>query len=92
MLVLVCWFICARIEPAIGRLLRELLSNFELHPKTERYQIFQALSNSIRSARSAPVSEDFVFGAVDHARREGVLPRTYRGCYARRPSPHPAVH
>jgi peptidoglycan/LPS O-acetylase OafA/YrhL len=29
-LVLVCWFISAKIEPAIRRLLRELFSNFEL--------------------------------------------------------------
>jgi DSBA-like thioredoxin domain-containing protein len=33
----------------------ELFSNFELHPKTERYQVFQALSNSIGRASSAPV-------------------------------------
>ena len=38
LLVLVCWFISARIEPAIRRLLRELVSNFELPPKTERPQ------------------------------------------------------
>jgi peptidoglycan/LPS O-acetylase OafA/YrhL len=30
MLVLVCWLICARIEPAIRRLLSEILSNFRL--------------------------------------------------------------
>ena len=36
MLALVCWFISARIEPAIRSLLRHLLSNFELLPKTER--------------------------------------------------------
>ncbi len=35
MLVLVCWLICAKIEPAIGRLLREIVSNFGLLPKTE---------------------------------------------------------
>ena len=34
MLVLVCWLICAKIEPAIGRLLREIISNFGLLPKT----------------------------------------------------------
>jgi peptidoglycan/LPS O-acetylase OafA/YrhL len=33
MLVLVCWFICAKIEPAIRRLLREFFSNFRLRPK-----------------------------------------------------------
>jgi peptidoglycan/LPS O-acetylase OafA/YrhL len=32
-LVLVCWFICAKIEPAIRRLLRECFSNFRLRPK-----------------------------------------------------------
>jgi peptidoglycan/LPS O-acetylase OafA/YrhL len=35
MLVLACWFICAKIEPAIRRLLRESFSNFGLHPKAE---------------------------------------------------------
>jgi hypothetical protein len=35
MLVLVCWLICAKIEPAIGRLLREIVSSFGLLPKTE---------------------------------------------------------
>ena len=30
MLVLVCWFICAKIEPAIRRLLTEIFSNFRL--------------------------------------------------------------
>jgi peptidoglycan/LPS O-acetylase OafA/YrhL len=30
MLVPVCWFICAKIEPAIRRLLSEILSNFRL--------------------------------------------------------------
>ena len=34
LLVLVCWLICAKIEPAIGRLLREIVSNFGLLPKT----------------------------------------------------------
>jgi hypothetical protein len=33
MLVLVSWFICAKVEPAIRRLLRELFSNFSLRPK-----------------------------------------------------------
>ena len=33
MLVLVCWFICAKIEPAIRRLLREIFSNFGRLPK-----------------------------------------------------------
>lgn len=33
-LVLVCWFISAKIEPAVRRLLRELFSNFELLPRT----------------------------------------------------------
>ncbi|MGB7716936.1 MAG: hypothetical protein WBL81_18500, partial [Pseudolabrys sp.] len=33
MLVLVCWFICAKIEPAIRRLLSEIFSNFKLRPK-----------------------------------------------------------
>jgi peptidoglycan/LPS O-acetylase OafA/YrhL len=32
MLVPVCWFICAKIEPAIRRLLKEFLSNFRLRP------------------------------------------------------------
>jgi peptidoglycan/LPS O-acetylase OafA/YrhL len=32
MLSLVCWFICAKIEPAIRRLLKEFLSNFRLRP------------------------------------------------------------
>jgi peptidoglycan/LPS O-acetylase OafA/YrhL len=35
MLVLICWLICAKIEPAIRRLLREIFSNFGLLPKTE---------------------------------------------------------
>ena len=35
MLALVCWFISAKVEPAIRRLLRELFSNFERLPKTE---------------------------------------------------------
>jgi peptidoglycan/LPS O-acetylase OafA/YrhL len=33
MLVLVCWFICAKIEPAIRRLLSEIFSNFRRRPK-----------------------------------------------------------
>ena len=33
MLVPVCWFICAKIEPAIRRLLKEFVSNFRLRPK-----------------------------------------------------------
>jgi len=33
MLVLVCWFICAKIEPAIRRLLSDIFSNFKLRPK-----------------------------------------------------------
>jgi peptidoglycan/LPS O-acetylase OafA/YrhL len=36
MLVLVCWFICAKIEPAIRRPLTEIFSNFGLLPKTGR--------------------------------------------------------
>ena len=35
MLVLVCWLICAKMEPAIRRLLREIFSNFKLLPKAE---------------------------------------------------------
>ena len=35
MLVLVCWLICAKMEPAVRRLLREIFSNFGLLPKTE---------------------------------------------------------
>ena len=35
MLVLVCWLICAKIEPAIRRLLGKIFSNFRLLPKTE---------------------------------------------------------
>jgi peptidoglycan/LPS O-acetylase OafA/YrhL len=35
MLVLVCWLICAKIEPAIRRLLSEIFSSFRLFPKTE---------------------------------------------------------
>jgi peptidoglycan/LPS O-acetylase OafA/YrhL len=33
MLVLVSWFICAKIEPAIRRLLKEFISNFRPRPK-----------------------------------------------------------
>jgi hypothetical protein len=33
MLVLVCWFICARIEPAIRRLPRAIISNVRRLPK-----------------------------------------------------------
>jgi hypothetical protein len=33
MLVPVCWFICAKIEPAIRRLLKEFRPNFRLRPK-----------------------------------------------------------
>jgi peptidoglycan/LPS O-acetylase OafA/YrhL len=33
MLVPVCWFICAKIEPAIRRLLTEFFSNFKRLPK-----------------------------------------------------------
>jgi len=33
MLVPICWFICAKIEPAIRRLLKEVFSNFRLRPK-----------------------------------------------------------
>src|SRR5207244_12121100 len=34
LLVPVCWFICAKIEPAIRRLLTEFVSNFRLRPKS----------------------------------------------------------
>ncbi|HMM89790.1 acyltransferase family protein [Bradyrhizobium sp.] len=34
MLVLICWFICEKIEPAIRRLLSELFSRVRLRPKT----------------------------------------------------------
>ena len=33
MLVLVCWLICAKMEPAIRRQLRQIFSNFRLLPK-----------------------------------------------------------
>ena len=33
MLVLVCWFICAKIEPAVRRLLKDIFSNLKLPPK-----------------------------------------------------------
>jgi peptidoglycan/LPS O-acetylase OafA/YrhL len=33
MVVLVCWFICEKIEPAIRRLLREVFSNLRQLPK-----------------------------------------------------------
>lgn len=33
MLVPLCWFICAKIEPAIRRLLKDIFSNFKLRPK-----------------------------------------------------------
>jgi len=33
LLVLLCWLICAKVEPAIRRLLREIFSNFRLLPK-----------------------------------------------------------
>jgi len=33
MLVPVCWFICAKIEPAIRRLLRDIFANFQRLPK-----------------------------------------------------------
>jgi peptidoglycan/LPS O-acetylase OafA/YrhL len=33
MLVPICWFICAKIEPAIRRLLKEFRPNFRLRPK-----------------------------------------------------------
>jgi peptidoglycan/LPS O-acetylase OafA/YrhL len=35
MLVLVCWFICAKIEPAIRHMLTNVFSNFGLLPKAE---------------------------------------------------------
>jgi peptidoglycan/LPS O-acetylase OafA/YrhL len=35
MLVLVCWFICAKIEPAMRRLLRDVFSNLGLLPKAK---------------------------------------------------------
>ena len=34
MLVLICWFICEKMEPAIRRLLREIFANFRLRPRT----------------------------------------------------------
>jgi peptidoglycan/LPS O-acetylase OafA/YrhL len=36
MLVLVCWLICAKIEPAIRHRLTDIISNIGLLPKTER--------------------------------------------------------
>jgi peptidoglycan/LPS O-acetylase OafA/YrhL len=56
-LALVCWFISAKMEPAIRRLLREFFSNFELLPKRSHHQVFRALSkSSINRARyEAPV-------------------------------------
>ena len=41
MLSLVCWFICAKIEPAIRRLLSEIISNFRLVRKQRRHRAFQ---------------------------------------------------
>ena len=48
MLVLVCWLICAKIEPAIRRLLREIFSNFRLLPKAESPSSLPSLPPGLR--------------------------------------------
>ena len=48
MLVLVCWLICAKMEPAIRRLLREIFSNFRLLPKAEPPSSLPSLPPGLR--------------------------------------------
>jgi peptidoglycan/LPS O-acetylase OafA/YrhL len=48
MLVLVCWFICAKIEPAIRHLLKQFLSDFGRLPKTELSSPFPILPSGLR--------------------------------------------
>lgn len=43
MLVLVCWYICAKIEPAIRRLLKEFFSNLGRSPKAAPPSSLQSL-------------------------------------------------
>jgi peptidoglycan/LPS O-acetylase OafA/YrhL len=66
MLVLVCWLICAKIEPAIRRLLRKIPSNYA------------ALSRSCGLRRLMPLQEGA--RAVDGARLQlrRLLPGEYR--------------
>jgi peptidoglycan/LPS O-acetylase OafA/YrhL len=52
MLVLVCWFICVKIEPAIRHPLKQFLSDFGRLPKTE---LSSRLSNSPPRLRPLPV-------------------------------------
>jgi peptidoglycan/LPS O-acetylase OafA/YrhL len=52
LLVLVCWFICAKIEPAIRHLLKQFLSDFRRLPNTE---LSSRLSISPPALRPLPV-------------------------------------
>jgi hypothetical protein len=48
MLVLVCWFICAKIEPAIRRWLKEIFSNLRRLPKAAPPSILPGLPPGLR--------------------------------------------
>ena len=52
-LVLVCWFICAKIEPAIRRQLTQVFSDFGRLPKTEPLSRLPGPHPGLR--RAAPV-------------------------------------
>jgi peptidoglycan/LPS O-acetylase OafA/YrhL len=69
MLVLVCWFICAKIEPAIRRLLTEIFSNFGRIPKAVPPSSLPSPSPGLRLP--LPVRAKVNFAGRSAARRVG---------------------
>jgi len=68
MLVLVCWFICAKLEPAIRRLLSKIISNFRRLPKAAPSSILPVPLPGLRLP--LPIrAKDELHGAVPGAAR-----------------------
>ena len=59
MLVLFCWFICAKMEPAIRRLLRDILSNFRRLPKADPASSLPDPSPGLRLPLPIPAGAGF---------------------------------
>lgn len=55
MLILVCWFICAKIEPAVRSALRRALAHFGQLPKRRPASRRPVLARGLRLPRPAPV-------------------------------------
>jgi peptidoglycan/LPS O-acetylase OafA/YrhL len=56
MLVLVCWFICAKIEPAVRSALMQTLSHFGKLPERQPASRHQALARGLRLPLSVSVT------------------------------------